>query len=781
MARDLKELQEWFNGLFTSESLQNFLVSATHGAVELIKVLPQVGQWLEANRVLFTVLAVATAAYYGATIQATLATIADTIAETYRRMAYEISFRWLVISTAATSAYSLVTQALTGQITLQTAVVGIARNAWAALSAVMLANPIGIVIIALAALAAAVKYYSDNTGRSLRLERLSRDMKMNIEGTTRLQTAALEKLSEQLGDYNEMTEIEQGNYVKNVALGRMDLEARIVRMKAREQEMEMLAAEPSLWQKLWLAIRSDGNTAALLQAFSQQAIDNMAAVREQFSGQISGLEGQLKEYDRILKQIERNERVKPTGGGSPSEIIDKDKKGGNGKKDTAAEQAKRDADELERLLTDARQRIAKIQDNAFANEQLAFGEHYAKLYLRAGSNQEKVIEIYKLGEIELAGIKAREADRQLAEEAKQRQIALDAVKDDFERSVDELELLKEQKRGEIEEREATKKIGEPEAKMLELEVEAQFLTAKLMLQQAYGDNVAETERKLTANTNAQAKLRADTDWQYKEQMKLAEWNLRDARRDAMAQGVGILKGFLKEGTLAYKAAIVAQKAYAIAQVVIDTQREIAQIYANPVWSLLPDAGLTLKTAAATATKIRAGIGIAGIAATGIQEIAQKADGGYTDVRSLYGSPGGYVDEATLFNLGNRSYIAGEKGREFVISNPALREPIVADFANILNAVQQSGQYGRLPDMLAETIAARQSASSSTRTPASTNGGAVVGGAGGADSTMQIAMLRELQALRQAVADQGSKPVTLNTLVFDDYRDYVTQIKTETSL
>ena len=56
---------------------------------------------------------------------------------------------------------------------------------------------------------------------------------------------------------------------------------------------------------------------------------------------------------------------------------------------------------------------------------------------------------------------------------------------------------------------------------------------------------------------------------------------------------------------------------AIAQVVIDTQKEIAGYYSNPTWSLMPDGGLAIKTANAAAAKLRAATSIATIVGSSI--------------------------------------------------------------------------------------------------------------------------------------------------------------------
>lgn len=75
--------------------------------------------------------------------------------------------------------------------------------------------------------------------------------------------------------------------------------------------------------------------------------------------------------------------------------------------------------------------------------------------------------------------------------------------------------------------------------------------------------------------------------------------------------------------------------------------------------------------------------------------AFRAEGGPTDFASIQvdksGNPAGWVTQPTLFSLGRRSYVAGEAGAEYVISNRMLRNPIVADFAGMLEAMRTSGR------------------------------------------------------------------------------------------
>jgi hypothetical protein len=70
-----------------------------------------------------------------------------------------------------------------------------------------------------------------------------------------------------------------------------------------------------------------------------------------------------------------------------------------------------------------------------------------------------------------------------------------------------------------------------------------------------------------------------------------------------------------------------EKAAAIADIIIKTQQEIAGYAANPTWSLLPDGGAAIKAAAITGAKIRAGLGIATIAATTLSKFKNGGGGG----------------------------------------------------------------------------------------------------------------------------------------------------------
>lgn len=123
------------------------------------------------------------------------------------------------------------------------------------------------------------------------------------------------------------------------------------------------------------------------------------------------------------------------------------------------------------------------------------------------------------------------------------------------------------------------------------------------------------------------------------------------------------------------AIFIVQKALAVAGVVIDTQKEIAGYYANPTWSLLPDGGISVKTAAATGAKIRAAIRIGTIAAT---TFAKFLGGGSANLGSTGGGGGGGqsispgasiappVPQSTAFNPATVGQVGGVGAQKVVL-------------------------------------------------------------------------------------------------------------------
>jgi len=125
--------------------------------------------------------------------------------------------------------------------------------------------------------------------------------------------------------------------------------------------------------------------------------------------------------------------------------------------------------------------------------------------------------------------------------------------------------------------------------------------------------------------------------EYNDAVKAADEALFDARY-GMAKGlvsaIGELAG---ENKKVANAIFLIDKALAIGEIIVNTQREISGYASNLTWTALPDGGATLKTAAIAAAKIRAATSIGTIVASSISKFM---NGGGASVSTPSGGGGG---------------------------------------------------------------------------------------------------------------------------------------------
>ena len=326
---------------------------------------------------------------------------------------------------------------------------------------------------------------------------------------------------------------------------------------------------------------------------------------------------------------------------------------------------------------------------------------------------------------------------------------------------------------ELEQKAAQGQLTDDELKAQKLTKELEHLNAKKLFLASYGEETIGIEREIAqkqiqikseAHDQDMEMLRnkADAEKAYlkemqelKEKQLQAEKSVEQAKEELWASGIQALMGFAKEQSAIWKALFLVQKGIAIAEIISTTTVAITKyqgalasyslrIAASMGTDALAWAGFGATTAQIAAAKMNAVASIASIGAQTIPVFA-KAIGGYTDMQTLQtdnsGQPAGFVTSPTLFGLGARSFVAGEAGTEYVISNPMLKNPVIANFAAMLE-MYRKGQA--LPT----------SASGST-----------------SDLQVLIPLLQDISAkLNQR------QTVTFNYSEFEKYRDFINFIR-----
>jgi hypothetical protein len=142
--------------------------------------------------------------------------------------------------------------------------------------------------------------------------------------------------------------------------------------------------------------------------------------------------------------------------------------------------------------------------------------------------------------------------------------------------------------------------------------------------------------------------------EYNDAVIKAEEELAQAKLGAAKGVIAGLTELAGENKKLANALFLVDKALAIGEIIVNTQKEISAYSANPTWSLLPDGGLALKTAAIAGAKIRAATSIGTIVASSISKFM---NGGGASVQTPSGGGGG-GGSANVGNSAVPSFVPG---------------------------------------------------------------------------------------------------------------------------
>ena len=142
---------------------------------------------------------------------------------------------------------------------------------------------------------------------------------------------------------------------------------------------------------------------------------------------------------------------------------------------------------------------------------------------------------------------------------------------------------------------------------------------------------------------------------YNEAVIAADESLAQAKLGAAKGLISGLTELAGENKKLANALFLVDKALAIGEIIVNTQKEISGYYANPTWKLLPDGGVALASAAAAGAKIRAATSIGTIVASSISKFM---GGGGASVQTPSAGGGGGGGSANVGNSAVPSFVPG---------------------------------------------------------------------------------------------------------------------------
>lgn len=173
----LDKLGKEFASMATSSAVTGFLQSATEGVLNFIRWLRALPQWISDNRTEIIFLTTVVLAFAAAQAKATASLIQARIVALAKAAADKAVALWQGIAAAATTAYGVATDLLSGKIKLAT----VAQQLW---NFILKQNPIVWVISIVGALATAISYLTQKTKELTAAQRMAADVQKRVADAT---------------------------------------------------------------------------------------------------------------------------------------------------------------------------------------------------------------------------------------------------------------------------------------------------------------------------------------------------------------------------------------------------------------------------------------------------------------------------------------------------------------------------------------------------------------------------------------------------------------------
>jgi hypothetical protein len=183
-------------------------------------------------------------------------------------------------------------------------------------------------------------------------------------------------------------------------------------------------------------------------------------------------------------------------------------------------------------------------------------------------------------------------------------------------------------------------------RLLELDIEKKYDDLALQQQIEANDKQKAIDEKAKEDELAREKQLATDKLE-------AERALMDAKFNLASASVNLLGTLFAKNKKAADIAFALDKALAIAQVVVNTQREISSYNSNPFWSASIDGGASIKIPAIIGAKLRAAASIATIAGTAIGRFAGGGSSGGSGVGATGGGGTSAPSPANFAFVGNQ--------------------------------------------------------------------------------------------------------------------------------
>lgn len=201
--------------------------------------------------------------------------------------------------TLATAASTLLLELNTKRLAIAQQLANISTKA---LTASLLANPIGLIIIAFAALAVAVSAYDRNSQRAIEVDKQRTEINKGLETQTKNITKAQNELNVSTDEWLKLSDEQKKSIAEQIEFTINHEKAMLSRLKVQKLQLEATAAELTLGQKLKAGVMSalTGNIGGGAASAQLSSIENITEATKGQNEAITKLEVEIDALTHLL-------------------------------------------------------------------------------------------------------------------------------------------------------------------------------------------------------------------------------------------------------------------------------------------------------------------------------------------------------------------------------------------------------------------------------------------------------------------------------------------------
>ncbi len=302
------------------------------------------------------------------------------------------------------------------------------------------------------------------------------------------------------------------------------------------------------------------------------------------------------------------------------------------------------------------------------------------------------------------------------------------------------------------------------------ELEAKFLQMQKELYTAYGKDTAKTDKEIADNSVKEALRAAGVAIHWEKEVEVAKKTIQKQEMDDLTQGAQFLESILDKKSALYAAALVVDKAVAIAKVITDTQVAIAAFTAANIG--IPVVGEALVAEYTAAAYIGEGISIASI----IAATAQGLTGGKAAKGGVFEGSSHDQGGLNVFDSQTGKHVANVEGGEpwMVLSKETRRNNGSLINQLLFNSMHRNGaavDVGNVSTGIRMEKGGYMPQFSNNAAPAQPS---VHSGSGAATDMSETNRL--LAGLHNKFDDFSKKPWEFNNRAYENYTSKVADIR-----